>query len=60
MTLQEEFNKDLHDGNAPDGMIRYNSYERKIIDKHTTQIRFENGNVYTLINNQLIEKRKYQ
>lgn len=55
MTLQEEFYKDLHDGNTIDGMVRFNEcYKREI--NGVTEIRFNNGNTYVIENGVILKK----
>lgn len=59
MTLKEEFEKDMYDGENIPGMIRYNGYyisDEKNSDG-TVNVLFDNGNLYTLKNGEVIDKK---
>lgn len=59
MTLKDDFNKDMHDGeNIPD-MIRYNGYYISDDENSdgTINVLFDNGNLYTLKDNEVIDKK---
>jgi len=55
MTLEEKFNEDLHGGKEINGLLRFNGHYRGEANDGSTTVKFDNGNVYILKDQKIID-----